>query len=91
MSLVLAPKGDAADDYHVLHGELQVGQIYKRKAAIRPEAQWLWALNGVPEGPHGLALTGLLLQAIGTLATILVLFVPQLVLPSALLVSRLQH
>src|ERR1019366_1370192 len=56
MSLVLSPKADAADDYHVLHGELQVGQIYKRKAAIRPEAQWLWALNGVPEGPHGLAL-----------------------------------
>ena len=43
----------------MLHGELQVGQIYKRKAAIRPEAQWLWALNGVPESPQGLALTGL--------------------------------
>ena len=55
MSLVLSPKADAADDYHVLHGELQVGQIYKRKAAIRPEAQWLWALNGVPEA--GLAAT----------------------------------
>jgi hypothetical protein len=59
MSLVLSPKADAADDYHVVHGELQVGQIYKRKAAIRPEAQWLWTLNGVPEDPHGLALTGL--------------------------------
>ena len=59
MSLVLNPNVDAADNYYVLHGELQVGQIYKRKAAIRPEAQWLWALNGMPEGPHGLALTGL--------------------------------
>jgi hypothetical protein len=31
------------------------GQIRRRKAAIRPEAQWLWALNGVPEA--GLAAT----------------------------------
>jgi hypothetical protein len=59
MSLVLNPKADAADDYNVLHGELQVGQIYKRKAAIRPESQWLWALNGVPQGPHEPAITGL--------------------------------
>jgi hypothetical protein len=27
--------------------------------ALRPEAQWLWALNGVPEGPHGFPITGL--------------------------------
>ena len=59
MYLVLIPKADVVDDYHVLDGELRVGQIYKRKAAIRPEAQWLWALNGVPEGPDELALTGL--------------------------------
>ena len=49
MSIVLKPNAAATDDYHVMHGELQIGQIYKRKAAIRPEAQWLWALNGVPE------------------------------------------
>jgi hypothetical protein len=59
MPLVLNPKAGAADDYNVLHGELQIGQIYKRKAAIRPETQWLWALNGVPESSHGLAVTGL--------------------------------
>jgi hypothetical protein len=59
MSLVLNPKADAPDNYNVMHGELQVGQIYKRKAAIRSEAQWLWALNGVPQYPGGLALTGL--------------------------------
>jgi hypothetical protein len=59
MTLTLNPKADAANDYNVLHGELQIGQIYMRKAALRPEAQWLWALNGVPEGPHGLAITGL--------------------------------
>jgi len=60
MSLVLKPNADAsADDYHVLHGELRIGQIYKRKVALRPEAQWLWALNGVPEFPNELAFTGL--------------------------------
>jgi hypothetical protein len=59
MSLMLKPKADATDGYHVMHGELQVGQIYERKAAIRPEAQWLWALNGVPGVPAGVVLTGL--------------------------------
>jgi hypothetical protein len=60
MPLVLKPKGERSeDDYRVLHGELEVAQIYKRKVALRPETQWLWALNGVPEGPHGLAVTGL--------------------------------
>jgi hypothetical protein len=49
MSLMLKPNG-AASDFHVQHGDLQVGQIYKRKVALRPEAQWLWALNGVPPG-----------------------------------------
>ncbi len=59
MSLVLNPRAGSADDYNVLHGELQVGQIYKRKAALRPESQWLWALNGVPAGSDIHALTGL--------------------------------
>jgi hypothetical protein len=60
MSLVLKPNANgAADDYRVLHGELEVGQIYKRNVALRPETQWLWALNGVPECPNGMALTGL--------------------------------
>jgi len=58
MSLVLKPNG-SDDSFHVLHGELQVGQIYKRKVALRPESQWLWALNGVPQGPSGIAFTGL--------------------------------
>jgi hypothetical protein len=44
-----------------MHGELEIGQIYRRKAALRAEAQWLWALNGVPSGPDarlaGLAAT----------------------------------
>jgi hypothetical protein len=59
VSLVLIPKADTADDHNVLDGELQVGQIYKRKAAIRPETKWLWALNGALQGHDGLALTGL--------------------------------
>jgi hypothetical protein len=61
MSLVLKPNepDSSDDDYSVLHGDLQVGQIYRRKVALRPEAQWLWALNGVPQGPHDLAFTGL--------------------------------
>jgi hypothetical protein len=56
---VLKPNATATDDYHVVHGELQIGQIYKRKAAIRPETQWLWVLNGVPAVSDGLAVTGL--------------------------------
>ena len=71
MPLVLKPKGDGSEnDYRVLHGELEVGQIYKRKVALRPETQWLWTLNGVPEGPVGLSVTGLaatLDEAIGAL------------------------
>lgn len=59
MSIALKPSADAADDYHVMHGGLEVGKIYKRKAALRPETQWLWALNGVPQAPAGLAITGL--------------------------------
>jgi hypothetical protein len=60
MSLVLNKNADAsAEDYQVLHGQLQVGRIYKRKITLRPGSEWLWALNGVPEGPCGLVITGL--------------------------------
>jgi len=59
LAIVLRANIDAsADDYQVLHGELQIGQIYKRKVDLRPEAQWLWTLNGVPECPNGLTFTG---------------------------------
>ena len=58
MSLVLKASGEADDDYQVTHGDLKVGQIYRRKAALRPEAQWLWALNGVPAGSDASALAG---------------------------------
>jgi hypothetical protein len=59
MSLVLKARAEMADDYHVMSGELEVGQIYKRRAALRAEAQWLWALNGVPTTSDAPALTGL--------------------------------
>jgi hypothetical protein len=58
MPLVLKASGEADDDYHVMHGELKVGQIYRRKAALRPQTQWLWALNGVPAGSDASALAG---------------------------------
>jgi hypothetical protein len=58
MSLVLKASTEADDNYDVVHGELKVGQIYRRKAALRPEAQWLWALNGVPAGSDASALAG---------------------------------
>ena len=46
MSLVVKPNEDgSADDYNVIHGDLRIGQIYKRKAALKPETQWVWALN----------------------------------------------
>src|SRR5580704_3169544 len=57
MSLVPNANGPV-DDYNVVHGQLRIGQIYRRQAALRAEAQWLWALNGAPECPDGLACTG---------------------------------
>jgi hypothetical protein len=60
MALVLRPNTEnSPEDYNVLHGELRIGRVYKRKVSLQPETQWLWALNGVPEGVEGLALTGL--------------------------------
>jgi hypothetical protein len=60
MPLVLEPNtNDSADDYDVLHGKLHIGRIYKRKAALRPDTQWLWALNGVPSCGNDFAITGL--------------------------------
>jgi hypothetical protein len=59
MPLVLEPIADSSEeDFHVMHGELRIGQIYKRKVSLRPESEWLWALNGVPVSADGAALTG---------------------------------
>jgi hypothetical protein len=60
MPLVLKSNGNSsADDFLVLHGELPIGHIYRRKAALRADAQWLWALNCEQGGPRGLVFTGL--------------------------------
>jgi hypothetical protein len=46
-------------DLNVTHGGLLVGRLYKRSETSAVGAEWLWSLNGVPEGPVGLAFTGL--------------------------------
>jgi hypothetical protein len=48
----------SADEYQVLHGNWQIGQIIKRISALDPKRQWLWALNGVPDGPDNMSRTG---------------------------------
>ena len=60
MSLVVKKIANGSEeDFHVTYGELRVGQIYKRKISLRPDSQWLWALNGLPVSTDGLPLTGL--------------------------------
>jgi hypothetical protein len=56
MPLVLMRNADA--DFHVMSGSLQVSRIYKRQT-VRPEIQWLWALNGVYGGPDAMRITGM--------------------------------
>jgi hypothetical protein len=59
MDVSLRPNEQGSnEDFHVMHGELRIGQIYKRKVSLRPEAQWLWALNGLPVSIDDLPLTG---------------------------------
>jgi hypothetical protein len=60
MALVLQPNGNGLpDDHHVMQGGWQVGRIYKRQDARRPESQWLWFISGIYGGPNGLRLTGM--------------------------------
>jgi hypothetical protein len=60
MALTLKSTDEGSEEeFHVMHGEFRIGQIYKRKVSLRPDSQWLWALNGVPVSVDGLALTGL--------------------------------
>jgi hypothetical protein len=46
-------------DFILLHGGLLVGRLYRRPAPSTAGMEWLWSLNGVPEGPAGLEFTGL--------------------------------
>ena len=50
---------DGPGDFNIMHGELLVGRIYKRAGTSSIGAEWLWALNGVPEGPPQQSITGL--------------------------------
>jgi hypothetical protein len=66
MTLVLKPNLDVspaarvtAPDFIVAHGELKVGRIYKREAAINPATQWVWAITGVYDGPELMARSGI--------------------------------
>jgi len=59
MALVLRPDPGSPGDHKVMHGEWQVGQIDKRPSFVSKEPRWIWALNGVPGGPHGIRLTGI--------------------------------
>ena len=60
MALVLQPNADGSpDDYHVLHGRWQVGRIYKRRDALRPETQWLWSISGIYRAPAEVRFTGM--------------------------------
>jgi hypothetical protein len=59
MALVLQANADgAADDHRVMQGRWQLGRIYKRQNALRPETQWHWNINGVYRGPADLRLSG---------------------------------
>jgi hypothetical protein len=65
VALTLIPNPDASDqvptkisDYHVMHGGMQIGRIYKRAAAISPASQWIWAINGLLGCPDTIRLSG---------------------------------
>jgi hypothetical protein len=45
MTCLLVRSDDSPGDTKVMHGQLLVGQIYRR-AALRAETQWRWTLNG---------------------------------------------
>jgi hypothetical protein len=42
-----------------MSGELRLGRIYQRIGPTRPEAQWIWAINGVYGGPHDMRRAGM--------------------------------
>jgi hypothetical protein len=59
MAPVLRTAIDTQGDYHVMHGEWQIGQIDKRRSLTGPGDRWFWALNGIPVGiPRGMGLAG---------------------------------
>ena len=60
MSLALRAGALSPDKYEVMHGEWQIGQIYKRSFLYAADEQWIWAFDGVPAGglKQGICLAG---------------------------------
>jgi hypothetical protein len=59
MAPTLRPTTDSQGDYHVLHGEWQIGQIDRRLSLTGTGSRWFWALNGIPVGmPKAMRLAG---------------------------------
>ncbi len=57
--LVLQPNDNGSpEDHHVMQGGWQIGRIYKRAGALRPESQWLWFISGVSRRDAGIPITG---------------------------------
>jgi hypothetical protein len=64
MSLTLLPDTESPPsrrntDRQVMSGELRLGRIYQRVGPTRPDAQWIWAINGVYGGPHDMRRAGM--------------------------------
>src|SRR6266568_2435351 len=58
MPLALHPNPASAParrktDHLVMHGQLEIGRIYKRDTPDKSDSQWLWAINGVPRAAPG--------------------------------------
>jgi hypothetical protein len=59
MAPTLRPANDSPGDYHLMHGQWQIGQIDRRPSLTGPGYRWIWALNGIPVGiPKGMRLAG---------------------------------
>jgi hypothetical protein len=57
--LVLQPNDNGSpDDHHVMQGGWQIGRVYKRANAFRPQSQWLWFINGMSRRDPGIPTTG---------------------------------
>jgi hypothetical protein len=57
--LVLQPNDNgSAEDHHVMQGGWQIGRIYKRAGALRPESQWLWFISGMSRRDAGIPISG---------------------------------
>jgi hypothetical protein len=57
--LVLQPNDNGSpDDHSVMQGGWQIGRVYKRANALRPQSQWLWFITGMSRRDTGIPITG---------------------------------